>query len=96
MSNYRRANTNDGNYFFTVVTYRRHKFVYDEKIRSAFRESVRATKTIHPFTIDGWVLLPDHLNCIGTMAFDDGDFGVSWKVTKRYVIKKWGKSQIIN
>ena len=72
MSNYRRANTKGGTYFFTVVTYRRQKFLCDE---NALREGIMTTQATHPFNIDAWVLLPDHIHCIWTLPPDDADFG---------------------
>lgn len=90
MSNYRRANTKGGTYFFTVVTYRRQRFLCNENIREALRGGIRDVQTIHPFTIDGWVLLPDHLHCIWTLPTDDADFGVRWAMIKRFVTKKCG------
>lgn len=87
MSNYRRANTKGGTYFFTVVTYRRQRYLCDERVRYALREGIKATRATHPFTIDAWVLLPDHLHCIWTLPTGDADFGIRWAMIKRYVTK---------
>ncbi len=90
MSCYRRAKTKSGAYFFTVVTYRRQKFLCDEPVRNALRDSIRETRAIYPFTIDGWVLLPDHLHCMWTLPPDDNDFGKRWAMLKRFVTKRCG------
>ena len=82
MSNYRRANTKGGSYFFTLVTYRRQRFLCDENVRNALRDGIRDVQTIHPFTIDGWVLLPDHLHCIWTLPNNDDDFSLRWRQIK--------------
>jgi len=74
MPDYRRANAKGGTYFFTVVTYRRQRFLCNENVRNALREGIKATQSAHPFTIDAWVLLPDHLHCIWTLPPDDTDF----------------------
>jgi putative transposase len=42
----------------------------------------------HPFTIDGWVLLPDHLHCIWTLPPNDSAFGIRWAMIKRFVKKQ--------
>jgi len=76
MPNYRRANAKGGTYFFTVVTYRRQKFLCDENVRNALRTGIRNTQTTHLFTIDAWVLLPDHLHCIWTLPPNDANFGL--------------------
>ena len=47
---------------------------------------------MHPFTIDGWVLLPDHLHCIWTLPPDDVAFGKRWAMIKRSVAKECGPS----
>jgi putative transposase len=28
----------------------------------------------HPFTVDAWVVLPDHLHCVWTLPPGDDDF----------------------
>jgi len=66
MPNYRRANTK-GTYFFTVVTFRRQKILCDESVRNALRTGIKNLQSTNPFTIDAWVLLPDHLHCIWTL-----------------------------
>jgi len=88
MSNYRRANTKGGTYFFTVVTYRRQRFLCDEMVRNVLHDGIKATQATRPFTIDAWVLLPDHLHTIWTLPPDDADFGIRWAMIKRFVTKQ--------
>jgi putative transposase len=64
MSDYPRANVGGGTYFFTVVMFRRRRILCNDTVRSALRDAIRNTQMKHPFTIDAWVLLPDHLHCI--------------------------------
>lgn len=90
MSTYRRANITGGTYFFTVVTFRRRAFLCDEPVRNALRNAVRETRALHPFTIDGWVLLPDYLHCIWTLPPGDTAFGKQWAMIKSAVIKACG------
>jgi putative transposase len=59
-------------------------------VRNVSREGIKATQTTHPFTINAWVLLPDHLHCIWTLPPDDADFGIRWAMIKRYVSKQSG------
>lgn len=92
MSTYRRANITGGTYFFTVVTYRRQSFLCDELVRTALREAIAETRILCPFTIDAWVLLPDHLHCIWTLPPDDADFGKRWAMIKRFVSKRCGQT----
>jgi len=44
----------------------------------------------HPFVIDAWVVLPDHLHCIWTLPPDDANFGKRWAMIKRFVTKQCG------
>ena len=90
MSNYRRANAKGGTYFFTVVTYRRQEFLCNENVRTALHDGIRDVQTKHPFTIDGWVLLPNHLHCIWTLPENDSNFGIRWAMIKRFTTKRCG------
>jgi putative transposase len=88
MSEYRRANTKGGTYFFTVVIYRRQPLLCDERVRAALREGIKTTRLTNPFSIDAWVLLPDHLHAIWTLPPDDAGFGIRWALIKRFVTKQ--------
>jgi REP-associated tyrosine transposase len=90
MSNYRRARTAGGTFFFTVVSYRRQSFLCDDAVRSALRDAVRAVGDVKPFTVDAWVLLPDHLHCIWTLPPGDGDFSSRWSQIKARVSREIG------
>jgi putative transposase len=85
MSHYRRANTKDATYFFTVVTYRRQPLLCDTKVRDALRKAIESVRINRPFKIDAWVLLPDHLHCIWTLPSDDADYAIRWGLIKRSV-----------
>ena len=85
MSRYRRANTLGATYFFTIVTYRRRTFLFDEDVRIAMREAILKVRNQHPFEIDAWVLLPDHLHTIWTLPPDDARFALRWQQIKRHV-----------
>ena len=60
MATFRRAVTPGATYFFTVNTYRRQALLTDPPVYSALREALRAVIRAHRFTIDAFVLLPDH------------------------------------
>jgi putative transposase len=85
MSRYRRANTLGGTYFFTVVTYRRRPFLCDEDVRAALRIAIERVRERHPFAIEAWVLLPDHLHTIWTLPEGDANFSFRWGAIKRHV-----------
>ena len=78
MSTYRRARTPGGTYFFTVVTFGRRKIFADPLARTLLRAAITEVRQHHPFTIDAWVLLPEHLHCVWTLPSDDRDFSIRW------------------
>jgi len=85
MSYYRRAKTAGSTYFFTVVSYRRQQILCDDSVRKALRKAIRDTQLKYPFTIEAWVLLPDHLHCIWMMPEGDAAFSRRWNLIKRRV-----------
>ncbi|MFC3107123.1 transposase [Undibacterium arcticum] len=90
MSNYRRANIRGGAYFFTVNTLRRMPILTELTMRAALRDAIAQTRLSHPFTIDAWVLLPDHLHCIWTLPQGDANFSARWSMIKRLVSQRCG------
>jgi len=92
MPNYRRANIEGACYFFTVNTLRRQPILVDEPIRIALRKAIEAVRVGLPFTIDAWVLLPDHLHCLWTLPRGDADFATRWKLIKTKVTQQCGSS----
>ena len=87
---YRRARLKGGTYFFTVVTHKRVKIFNRsdnvELLRQAFRKVIKR----HPFKIDAFVLLPDHLHCIWTLPQGDADFSTRWRLIKSYFSRHIG------
>ena len=91
MSDYRRVYLPGGMYFFTVVTFRRQRFLTDNDVRAALREGIQFTRQTKPFEIVAWVLLPDHLHCIWRLPPDDTDFSSRWSIIKRIVTQCCGE-----
>ncbi|MDB5802611.1 MAG: transposase [Rhodocyclales bacterium] len=87
MSNYRRSNVTGATFFFTVVMHRRQRILTDEAMRHALRDAVQRVRDRYPFSVDAWVLLPDHLHCIWTLPPGDADFGQRWSWIKRLVTR---------
>ena len=73
-ANFRRSVVPGATYFFTVNTYQRCKVLTDLPFYSALKQALREVKAHHPFTIDAFVLLPDHLHCIWTLPQGDGNY----------------------
>ena len=81
MPNYRRAHVPGATYFFTVNLQDRRSDLLIREI-DLLRETVRATRARHPFHIDAWVVLPDHMHCMWTLPPGDAGFALRWKVIK--------------
>jgi len=81
---YRRAWTPGGTYFFTVVTSARRPFLCQKENVTVLRAALRVVKRVHPFVLDAFVVLPDHLHCIWTLPANDPDFATRWMLIKGY------------
>ncbi|MFI3185612.1 MAG: transposase [Methylococcaceae bacterium] len=90
---YRRAKTPGATYFFTVVTFHRGKILCEPENRELLRTAFHNTRMCHPFIIDAFVLLPDHLHCIWTLPVDGIDYSMRWNTIKghfsRYCLDKY-------
>ena len=83
MSNYRRSSMEGCTYFFTLVSYQRQNILCDALIKNSLHKAIKDTQKKHPFTIDAWVLLPNHLHCMWTLPAYDNDFSKRWSIIKR-------------
>jgi len=90
MSNYRRAWTKGGCFFFTVVTHDRRPWLCAPAARTVLRHAIETVRRKHPFRIDAWVLLPDHLHCIWTLPDGDVDFSLRWRLIKLITSRQYG------
>ncbi|MGD8570646.1 MAG: transposase [Gammaproteobacteria bacterium] len=90
MPHYRRAKSPGASYFFTVVTHHRRPILTKPDSRRALRQAINDVRIIHPFTIDAWVLLPEHLHCIWTLPNGDCDFSKRWGMIKSRFSKQVG------
>ena len=86
--NYRRVKSPGATYFFTVVTYERQRILCEPVSRVALRDAIHNTQSLHPFLINVWVLLPDHLHCLWTLPDGDYDFSKRWGMIKSNFTKR--------
>ena len=82
MSDYRRARSPGGAYFFTHVTLHRRPILTQASALDALRSAIEAARKTKPFVIDAIVVLPDHLHCILVLPTGDADFAGRWKAIK--------------
>lgn len=85
MPNYRRLRIPGGCYFFTVVTHERRPVLTAPHTIGVLRNAVRDCRQRYPFTINAWVVLPDHIHALWTMPADDADFSIRWRLIKTLV-----------
>lgn len=78
---YRRADVKGGTYFFTINLAQRHLRLLLDHV-DILRTAVKTVKQRHPFHIDAFVVLPDHLHAIWTLPPDDADFATRWMLIK--------------
>lgn len=78
---YRRANVEGGTYFFTMNLAERHRRLLLDHV-DILRSAVKTVKQRHPFHIDAFVVLPDHLHAIWTLPGHDADFSTRWMLIK--------------
>ena len=81
MPNYRRAFVPGGCWFFTVNLLERRQTLLVDHI-ATLREAVAKTRQSQPYTIDAFVVLPDHLHAIWTLPPGDADFSTRWRLIK--------------
>ena len=84
MSRYRRSLAGGATFFFTVNTYRRRNILTHPDVRLALRNGIEHVRERMPFTIDAWVLLPNHLHAIWTLTAGDADYALRWRLIKTH------------
>ena len=90
MSNYRRIRVPGGSYFFTLVAHDRRPVLVNENVRAALRAAVQAVREEHPFYVEAWVLLPDHLHCMWRLPEGNADYSLRWAKIKRLTMHHLG------
>jgi len=94
---YRRTRYDGGTYFFTVVSYKRDRILCEKENVDLLRAAFRKVKDNHPFDIDAFVLLPDHLHCIWTLPRNDHDYSDRWRMIKGHFSREYrGKDNQLN
>lgn len=87
MPNYIRNRVEGGCYFFTVNLLERHQNELLTEQIGLLRDVVKRVKNQHPFHIDGWVVLPEHMHFILTLPQGDDDYAIKIRLIKTYFSK---------
>ena len=98
MTNYRRIRYKGGSYFFTVALERRGSSLLTDHI-DELRAAYAATWRAYPWRCDAFVVMPDHLHAVWTLAEGDAEYGKRWGAIKgrftRAVRTKMGYNPIL-
>ncbi len=81
MPNYRRVWVPGGTYFFTVNLLERRRRLLVERV-DALRQAFHATRSVRPFVLLAYVVLPDHLHCMWRLPEGDADNASRWAQIK--------------
>ena len=93
MPDYRRFRVAGGTAFFTVnLLQRRGTTPLTERI-DHLRDAVRRVRRQRPFTIDAWVVLPDHLHAVWTLPPGDDDISTRWRLIKTFFVRALPRSE---
>src|SRR5580704_6884082 len=92
MPNYRRAFVPGGCWFFTANLLDRRSRLLTEQIDS-LRDAIAQTRRRHPFHIDAFVVLPDHIHAIWTLPPGDTDFPLRWRLIKSAFARSLPKTE---
>ena len=82
MPNYRRAFAPGASWFFTVNLLQRRRNDLLLRHVELLRDAVRRVHRDYPFTIDAWVVLPEHMHCVWTLPPGDADYPLRWRLIK--------------
>ncbi|MGH8491722.1 MAG: REP-associated tyrosine transposase [Moraxellaceae bacterium] len=82
MPNYRRSTAVGTSYFFTVNLLERQS--NDLLIREIdlLRKTVKRVNELHPFQIDAWVVLPEHMHAVWTLPPGDCNYSQRWRLIR--------------
>jgi putative transposase len=75
-----------GCFFFTVNLADRMSDLLLREI-DIIRAAIRTTLRRQSFTIDAWVVLPEHMHCLWTLPEGDSDYSGRWCAIKKTVSK---------
>jgi putative transposase len=93
MPDFHRYRVPGGCYFFTAnLLERRGNTLLTDRI-DYFREAVQRVRRSRPFTIDAWVILPDHMHAVWTLPPSDDDFSTRWRLIKTFFVQALPKTE---
>jgi putative transposase len=71
---YRRVHITGATYFFTLVTERRRPLFREQAAVALLLTAIETVRSRHPFEVDAYVVLPDHLHSLWALPEGDANF----------------------
>ena len=82
MPDYRRNRVKGGCYFFTVNFLERSNNALRVENVDYLRRVVKGVRLRHPFHIDGWVILPEHMHFMWLLSLNDSGYSMRIRLKK--------------
>jgi putative transposase len=86
---YRRTFAPGGTFFFTVITEQRRPIFANDATIAQLLAAVSHVQQRHPFAIDAFVVLPDHIHTIWTLPENDSRYSVRWGLIKERFTRQY-------
>ncbi|MCB1935430.1 MAG: transposase [Nitrosomonas sp.] len=95
MVQFRRNRVFGGSYFFTdTLRDLKSTLLIDHVER--LREAVRKMREAMPFTIEAWVVLPEHMHAVRILPPNDADYFSRWRSIRSYFTHQLTKQIPVN
>jgi len=82
MPDYRRIHAKGACWFFTVNLQQRQQRLLIDEI-NLLKSCIKQVHKQKPFTINAWVVLPEHMHCLWTLPQGDEDYSGRWRAIKK-------------
>jgi putative transposase len=89
---YRRVIAPGATFFFTLVTEQRRPLLREPEAVALLLAAVDKVRSRHPFEVDAYVILPDHLHAIWTLPEGDANFSTRWRLIKEAFTRAYIKA----
>ncbi len=91
MPNYIRFHVPNACYFFTVITCDRNPILTLESSRDCLHDAFQTVRRKYPFTIEGIVVLPNHIHTLWAMPEGDSNYSLRWNLIKNRFTRLYSK-----
>ena len=92
MPNYRRVKIKGGTYFITLVTFKRQNIFSIPDNRELFMKSILHAKKYHPFHLQAYCILPDHIHMLIRLPEDHDNISLQISEIKKRFSKLYSKN----